>query len=205
MSIRVMIFKRFERFWHWAQAALILVLLMSGFEIHGSYDLLGFEDAVTIHRAAAWSLVTLWIFAIFWHFTTGEWQQYIPTMKKVDAMIRYYLLGIFVRAPHPFRQTMLRKHNPLQRLAYLFLWVVISPVIWASGWAYIFYAKWGDWGLDQYLVLEKVAFVHATGAFMMLIFLIAHIYLITTGPTLMAHMRAMITGWEEIDPDHTES
>jgi len=199
-----MIFKRFERFWHWAQAALILVLLMSGFEIHGSYDLLGFEDAVTMHRTAAWSLVTLWIFAIFWHFTTGEWKQYIPTLKKVDAMIRYYLLGIFIRAPHPFRQTMLKKHNPLQRLAYLFLWVVISPMIWLTGWAYLFYAQWGDWGLDQILVLEQVAFFHAIAAFMMLIFLIAHLYLITTGRTVMAHMKAMMTGWEEIDPDAEE-
>ena len=204
MSVRVMIFKRFERFWHWAQAALILVLLMSGFEIHGSYDLLGFEDAVTMHRTAAWSLVTLWIFAIFWHFTTGEWQQYIPTLKKVDAMIRYYLLGIFIRAPHPFRQTVLKKHNPLQRLAYLFLWVVISPMIWLTGWSYLFYARWGDWGLDQYLVLEQVAFFHALGAFMMLIFLIAHLYLITTGRTVMAHMKVMIAGWEEIDAEAEE-
>jgi thiosulfate reductase cytochrome b subunit len=202
---KVMIFKRFERFWHWAQAALIIVLLFSGFEIHGSYRILGFEDAVTLHRAMAWSLVTLWVFAIFWHLTTGEWKQYIPTLKKVDAMIKYYLLGIFIRAPHPFRQTMLRKHNPLQRLAYLFMWVVISPIIWATGWAYLFYAKWGDWGLDQYLNLEDVAFFHAVGAFMMLTFLIAHLYLITTGKTVWAHMRAMITGWEEIDPDAKES
>jgi len=202
---RVMIFKRFERFWHWAQAALIIVLLFSGFEIHGSYRVLGFEDAVTLHRAMAWSLVTLWVFAIFWHLTTGEWKQYIPTLKKVDAMVKYYLLGIFIRAPHPFRQTMLRKHNPLQRLAYLFMWVVISPIIWATGWAYLFYAKWGDWGLDQYLNLEDVAFFHAVGAFMMLTFLIAHLYLITTGKTVWAHMRAMITGWEEIDPDAKES
>jgi len=204
MSVRVMIFKRFERLWHWAQAGLILVLLFSGFEIHGSYDFQGFEDAVTMHRTAAWSLVTLWMFAIFWHFTTAEWKQYVPTLKKVDAMVRYYLLGIFIRAPHPFRQTMLRKHNPLQRLAYLFLWVVISPMIWLTGWAYLFYAQWGDWGLDQFLVLEQVAFFHAIGAFMMLIFLIAHIYLITTGRTVLAHMKAMITGWEEIDPDHEE-
>ena len=202
---KVMIFKRFERFWHWAQAALIIVLLFSGFEIHGSYRILGFEDAVTLHRAMAWSLVTLWVFAIFWHLTTGEWKQYIPTLKKVDAMIKYYLLGIFIRAPHPFRQTMLRKHNPLQRLAYLFMWVVISPIIWATGWAYLFYAQWADWGLDQYLKLEDVAFFHAVGAFMMLTFLIAHLYLITTGKTVWAHMRAMITGWEEIDPDAKES
>jgi cytochrome b subunit of formate dehydrogenase len=46
------------------------------------------------------------------------------------------------------------------------------------------------------LELQKVAFVHATGAFAMLVFLIAHIYLITTGPTVFAHMKAMITGWE---------
>lgn len=202
---KVMIFKRFERFWHWTQAALIMVLLFSGFEIHGSYRVLGFEDAVTLHRAMAWSLVTLWVFAIFWHLTTGEWKQYIPTLKKVDAMVKYYLLGIFIRAPHPFRQTMLRKHNPLQRLAYLFMWVVISPIIWATGWAYLFYAQWAEWGLDQYLNLEDVAFFHAVGAFMMLTFLIAHLYLITTGKTVWAHMRAMITGWEEIDPDAKES
>jgi thiosulfate reductase cytochrome b subunit len=205
MSTKVMIFKRFERFWHWSQAALIIVLLLSGFEIHGSYKLLGFENAVTLHRAVAWSLVTLWVFAIFWHFTTGEWKQYIPTLKKVDAMVRYYLLGIFIRAPHPFRQSVLKKHNPLQRLAYLFLWLVVSPMIWITGWAYLFYARWQDWGLDQYLELEDVAFFHALGAFMMLIFLIVHLYLITTGRTVTSHMKAMITGWEEIDPDAEES
>jgi len=202
---KVVIFKRFERLWHWAQAVLIIVLLLSGFEIHGIYKMLGFEYAVTLHRAVAWSLVTLWIFAIFWHLTTGEWKQYIPTLKKVDAMVKYYLLGIFIRAPHPFRTTVLRKHNPLQRLAYLFLWVVISPMIWATGWAYLFYAEWSDWGIDQYLTLENVAYFHAVGAFMMLIFLIVHMYLITTGKTVWSHMRAMITGWEEIDPDAKES
>jgi thiosulfate reductase cytochrome b subunit len=34
-------------------------------------------------------------------------------------------------------------------------------------------------------------------AFMMLIFLIAHVYLTTTGHTPLAHIKAMITGWEE--------
>ena len=202
---KVMIFKRFERFWHWTQAALIMVLLFSGFEIHGSYRILGFEETVTLHRAMAWSLVTLWVFAIFWHLTTGEWKQYIPTLEKVDAMVKYYLLGIFIRAPHPFKATVLKKHNPLQRLAYLFQWVVISPMIWATGWAYLFYAKWGDWGLDQYLTLEDVAFFHAVGAFMMLTFLIVHIYLITTGRTVWSHMKAMITGWEEVDAETKES
>ncbi len=205
MTERVMIFKRFERFWHWSQAALIIVLLMSGFEIHGSYQLLGFERAVNVHTTAAWSLVTLVAFTIFWHFTTGEWRQYIPTLKKVDAMIKYYLLGIFINAPHPFRTTVLKKHNPLQRLAYLFMWMMISPLIWLTGLLYLFYDRWQDWGLDQYLILQDVAFFHVVSAFMMLLFLIVHVYLITTGATVWSHMKAMITGWDDIDPDADES
>lgn len=205
MTERVMIFKRFERFWHWSQAALIIVLLMSGFEIHGSYQLLGFERAVNIHTTAAWSLVTLVAFTVFWHFTTGEWRQYIPTLKKVDAMIKYYLLGIFINAPHPFRTTVLKKHNPLQRLAYLFMWMMISPLIWLTGLLYLFYDRWQDWGLDQYLILQDVAFFHVVSAFMMLLFLIVHVYLITTGATVWSHMKAMITGWDDIDPDADES
>jgi Ni,Fe-hydrogenase I cytochrome b subunit len=46
---RIYIFKLYERFWHWSQAALILVLLLTGFEIHGSFENFGFERAVRCH------------------------------------------------------------------------------------------------------------------------------------------------------------
>jgi len=193
---RIYIFKRFERFWHWSQALLIIFLLLTGFEIHNSYHLFGFEQATQLHTTAAWTLIGLWVFAIFWHFTTGEWKQYIPTLNKVDAMIKYYLTGIFTDAPHPFKPTALRKHNPLQRLAYLSFWVAISPVVWVSGWFYLFYSSWESWGLESTLTLEWVAFFHVLGAFMNLAFLIVHLYLITTGHTVGAHLKAMITGWE---------
>ena len=194
---RIYIFKRFERFWHWAQAATIMFLMLTGFEVHGAYKFFGFAKAANLHTIAAWTLITLWVFAVFWHFTTGEWRQYIPTLDKVGAMIRYYLTGIFTDAPHPFRQTTLRKHNPLQRLAYLFFWLVISPVIWFSGWFYLFYGQWNDWGVDRFLSLEWVAFFHVLGAYMILVFVIAHVYLITAGHTVTSHLKAMITGWEE--------
>lgn len=197
--MKVLMFKRFERFWHWLQAMFIILLLLSGFEVRGTYSLLGFSAAVDVHTWIAWALVTLWVFAIFWHVTTGEWKQYIPTLKNVGAMIRYYLLGIFSNAPHPFRPSVTRKHNPLQRLAYLFLWLVVSPMIWVSGWAYMFYPQWSLLGLDQALAVGVVVFFHVLGAFMMLVFLIVHIYLITTGPTVFTHLKAMISGYEEIE------
>jgi thiosulfate reductase cytochrome b subunit len=196
---RIYLFKRYERFWHWSQAALIITMMFTGFEVHGSYTVLGFEPAVRLHTLAAWMLLTLWAFTIFWQFTTGEWQQYLPTLKKVDAMIRYYAWGIFVNAPHPYHKTVERKHNPLQRLAYLGFWLVMSPLIWFTGWFYLFYDQWAAWGVDAYLSLEWVAFFHTVGAFMILIFFIAHVYLATAGHTPTSHIKAMITGWEEVE------
>lgn len=196
MGERVYLFKGFERFWHWSQAALILFMLLTGFEIHGSYRLFGFKHAASYHSIAAWTLVGLWIFAIFWHLTTGEWRHYIPSTDKMLAVARFYSSGIFRGEPHPFKPTPLNKHNPMQRLTYLGILTVVSPLIWVTGWLYLFYGDWKAWGLES-LSLEWVATGHTIGAFLMLAFLIGHLYLITTGPTITAHLKAMITGWEE--------
>ncbi len=198
---RIYIYKRFERFWHWCQAALIIVMAVTGFEVHGTYTILGFEQALTVHMNAAWALIWLWIFAIFWHFTTGEWRHYIPTTDKLIAMVRYYLTGIFTNAPHPYRQTTVRKHNPLQRLAYLFVKLLINPAIWVSGLLLMYYAEWGEWGFAPSLSLPLIAFVHLMAAFAMVLFFIVHVYVITTGVTPTAHLKAMITGYEEVEAE----
>ena len=197
MSERIYLFTRFERFWHWAQAGLIITLLFTGFAIHGSHGLVGFRKAVEIHEIAAWLLIGLWILAIFWHFTTGQWKHYIPTAKNIDRMVRYYAYGIFIGAPHPYKVTQERKHNPLQRLAYLGVKLVINPLVWISGLVYLF---WGalQGSLPAGLGLQQVATAHTVGAFLMLAFLIVHVYLATAGHTPLAHIKAMITGWEDL-------
>lgn len=53
------------------------------------------------------------------------------------------------------------------------------------------------WGLAG-LSLELAAFVHMAGAFAIFSFIIVHVYMITTGHTVLAHTKAMITGWEEM-------
>ncbi len=198
-SERIYIFNRFERLWHWLQAALIITLLTTGFEVHGSIEFLGFKKAVQVHTICAWTLVGLWVFAIFWHITTGQWKQYIPTTDKIMLVARHYSVGIFKGEPHPFKVTALQKHNPLQRLTYLLILTVVSPMIWITGWFYLFYGNWKAWGLEGYLSLQWVAFFHVAGAFLMLAFLISHVYLITTGHTVGAHLKAMITGWETVE------
>ncbi|TVT30572.1 cytochrome b/b6 domain-containing protein [Marinobacter vinifirmus] len=198
---RVLMFKRFERFWHWSQALLIFLLLFTGFAIHGTYDVMRFSTAVQVHTLAAWALIVLWVFAIFWHFTTGEWRQYIPTRDGLFAVMHYYLIGTFTGAPHPYKKTSKAKHNPLQRLAYLFFKVVISPIIWVSGLLYLFYNDWPA-TLAGALELETVALVHTGAAFAMLVFIIAHVYMTTMGKTLTSHIKPMITGYEDLDEHH---
>lgn len=199
---RIYLYKRYERFWHWSQALLVIFMLLTGFEIHGIYANFGFQRAVEFHTLAAWALLTLWAFTIFWQFTTGEWRQYIPTLNRVLAMAHYYAYGIFVGAPHPFQKTASKKHNPLQRLAYVTLLAMVSPLIWGSGFLYLFYAYWQDLGLAG-VPLEWVALAHTAGAFMMLTFFIIHVYLTTTGHTPFAHIRTMITGWEDAEEDES--
>lgn len=196
---RVYLFKPFERLWHWCQAALIIFMLLTGFEVHGTYSIFGFEKAVNYHTIAAWTLVGLWIFAAFWHITTGEWRHYIPTTKNIVVIAKYYSSGIFKDEPHPFRPSLSNKHNPLQRLTYLAVLTLLSPLLWFTGWLYLFYADWAAWGLSK-LQLEWIATAHTFGAFLMLTFLISHLYLATTGHKITSQVKAMLTGWEDLAP-----
>ena len=200
---REYVYQGFERFWHWTQAVLILFLALTGFEIHGTLAFFGFEQAVRYHSVAAVGLVVLIALAIFWHFTTGEWRQYIPTRENLRAQAGYYVVGIFRDAPHPTRKTALSKLNPLQRLVYLALKLLVIPVIVTSGLLYMFYRYPQSRGIEALDVngLTSIAVVHTAGAFLLVAFLVGHVYLITTGRTPSSNLRAMITGWEDLEDE----
>ncbi len=202
MKKKTYIYRGFERFWHWNQAFLIFFLALTGFEVHGAYEIFGFENAVTWHNIAAWSFLILIVFTIFWHFVTGEWRQYIPTTKFLKAQFEYYISGIFKGAPHPTHKTIYNKFNPLQRLVYLGLKLLLLPVMVLSGLIYMFYVFPGL-PLET-IRLAPIALVHTLGAFGLLAFVIAHVYLTTTGEKPLTSIKAMITGWEAIEVDPEE-
>jgi thiosulfate reductase cytochrome b subunit len=195
---KVHIYKRFERFWHWCQAALVVFQAVTGFEIHGSFQLFGFEKAVSYHLTSAYILMGLIAFTVFWHFTTEGWKHYIPTTQRLAAYVKFYLNGIFKGEDHPAKKTELSKLNPLQRLVYLGLKLLLIPVVVTSGLLYMFYGTLhGSANLIGGISLESVALWHTIGAYLMLSFLIVHVYMTTTGHTPLSNMRAMITGYEE--------
>ncbi|MCP3925577.1 MAG: cytochrome b [Desulfobacterales bacterium] len=198
--INIYLFTRFERLWHWLQMFLIFTLLLSGFEVHGLFTLFGFHIAVKVHNYVGLTWLISFAFFAFWIFTTGEWKQYIPTTKKMLEVVYYYSYGIFKGEEHPVKKRKEAKHNPLQRLVYLSIAVVALPIQMFSGFLYWGYNSWNDWGIG-WLNLEVVVFVHMAVAFGILSFIIVHVYMTTTGHNIFSHIRAMITGWEEVEED----
>jgi PAS domain S-box-containing protein len=202
MKKRTYIYRSFERFWHWTQSLLIIFLAITGFEIHSSYSLLGFERAVMLHDIFAWSYMVLIVFTIFWHFDSGTWKQYIPTLKLVKAQFEYYISGIFRGAEHPTKKTSYNKFNPIQRLTYLAFKILIIPVMVGTGIVYMYFMYPDNHlGVDK---LEIIALIHTFGAFLLIVFLIAHLYLLSTNHDPMESIVAMISGWEEVDIEPEE-
>jgi thiosulfate reductase cytochrome b subunit len=200
---QVYIYDKFNRIWHWAQAFLIIFLAVTGFEIHGSFDFFGFETAVRWHNVAAIALIILVAMAIFWHFTTGTWKHYVPSLKNMKEQISFYSVGIFKNAPHPVKKTELSKLNPLQRWVYFGLKILVIPVMIISGILYMLYrypqkGTMMSLGTDS---LETIAIFHTAGAFALVAFIIMHIYLISTGHTVTSNLKAMITGYEDLEEE----
>lgn len=203
---RVYIYKRFERFWHWTQAALIFFLALTGFEVHGTFHILGFEAAAKYHRVASYLLIVLIIFAIFWHFVTGEWKQYLPTTKKLKDQVMYYAVGMFKGEHHPTNKSEVSKLNPLQRLTYLAFKLVLVPLTILSGVIYMFHKHINENDIVETLdiPLGNIAFWHTLGAILLMVFVVIHVYMTTTGHTPTSNIQAMITGYEELENEEDE-
>ncbi|MBS2099554.1 cytochrome b/b6 domain-containing protein [Carboxylicivirga linearis] len=194
---KVKIYSRFERFWHWTQMMLIITLGLTGFEIHGSYHLFGFEESVRLHSASGWAFLVLTIFALFWMIVTGQSRQFVPVRNNVKSQVMYYISGIFRNEPHPVPKTPESKLNPLQRIVYFGLIILVFPVQLITGFLYLyFHYPDNPFALEG---LETIAVLHTLGAFLLVVFVMIHLYLITTGHTIGSNLKAMITGYEELE------
>lgn len=199
ISNKIELYSKFERFWHWTQALLVILLGLTGFEIHNSFKLFGYETSVRLHSASAWAFLILIALAIFWMFISKQYRNYIPTSKNIKAQINYYVSGIFKGAAHPTKKSKLSKLNPLQRIVYLGLIILVFPVQLVSGFLYMFY-HYPNKPIEL-AGLKTVATIHVIGAFLLVVFLIVHLYLITTGTKPSTNLKAMITGFEEVEDE----
>ena len=117
--------------------------------LHGSFEVFGFETSVRLHSASGWAFLVLTIFAAFWMIVTGQSRQFVPVRNNVKSQIMYYMSGIFKNEPHPVPKTAESKLNPLQRITYFALKVLIIPAMFISGLLYMYFNNIDDFFVEK--------------------------------------------------------
>ncbi len=195
----------YERIWHWVQALCMIILIVTGFNLHfpGRLPLLEYKVAFWVHVVFGFILIGNTIFGIIGFLATGDIRQFFPRNlkeypRKAIKQARFYALGIFRGEPHPVEKTREEKLNPLQQPAYMGLVFFLLPFQAITGLLV--------WGPDEFQGIRnalgglKVLLpLHMAGAWLFLAFLVMHLYLTTTGHSLFAYTKAMITGWEDVE------
>lgn len=81
--------------------------------------------------------------------------------------------------------------------------VLIGPALWLTGIIYLLYDLWNEIpGAANGLFV--VAFLHTAAAFLMVTFVIIHIYMTTTGKTPLHYIKTMISGVERVELTEVE-
>lgn len=194
------------RIWHWINASSFLILIVTGLQIRYR-DLLGlmkFQVAVDIHNIFGFILIfNFFIWLVFYIFT-GKIKIYIPPLnlkKFVMGCInqaRYYGYGIFMGEENPHHSSPDNKFNPMQQMAYLSIMLLLIPLQLVSGlllWDVKQFAGW----INLAGGIKIVDTIHVFLFLFFTSFLFVHVYLATLGHTATAHIKAMFTGYEELE------
>lgn len=200
----VYMYSVYERLWHWLQTFTILGLLFTGLIIHkpDTFGIFSFNGVVVVHNILAFILVANAFLSLFYHLASGEIKQYLPRPQGfIDQAVQqaiYYTRGIFKGDAHPFEKTREKKLNPLQQITYFGLLNVLLPLQIITG-----FLMWGvqRWpGVTAALGgLPFLAPFHTIIAWLFAAFIVAHVYLTTTGHEPLASIKAMMVGWDEVE------
>jgi len=205
---KVYMYTVYERLWHWLQTFVILGLILTGLIIHrpDTFGIFSFRYVVQVHNILAAILVINAALSLFYHIASGEIKQYIPRPRgffdQAFQQAIYYVKGIFSSAEHPFEKTPEKKLNPLQQVTYFAILNVLLPLEIITG-----ILMWGAqrWPNISTSIggLTYLGPFHTLIAWLFASFIVAHVYLTTTGPTPFASIKAMMVGWDDVEITHS--
>lgn len=190
------------RLWHWTNALLFVILIISGASLHyaSGTSWLAFDTAIFIHNTAGIILTVAWLIFVFGNLLTNNGKHYRVKLKGIVSRLiqqsHYYAIGIFRGDAHPFHASFEMKFNTLQQLTYLGVMYGLMPILIASGLFFLFpgYLPEKIMGIGSVWI---IAITHLAVAFLLVLFMLTHIYIITTGETIFSNLRAMLTGWHQ--------
>ncbi len=192
------------RVWHWVNALSFIVLIITGVQIRYR-DLLGltkFETAVDIHNIFGFILIFNFFIWVVYYFFTGKIKIYIPPLRIKKFVLgsmqqaRYYGYGLFMGEENPHHPSPDNKFNPMQQMAYLSIMLLLIPLQLVSGlllWDVKMFEEW----INLAGGIKIVDTIHVFLFLFFSSFIFVHVSLATLGHTPMAHIKAMVTGYEE--------
>lgn len=201
---RIDMYTLYERVWHWLQTMAITLLAITGLIIHKPemFGFFSFKGVVLVHNILSAILVGNAILALFYNLVSGDIQRFLPEPKgffnQMVLQAKFYLGGIFRGEPHPFEKTRKKRLNVLQKITYLGILNVLLPLQVITGALMWGVSRWPELA-GALGGLPLLAPFHTLVAWTFVAFIIAHVYLTTTGHTPMAGIKSMIVGWDEVE------
>jgi Ni/Fe-hydrogenase b-type cytochrome subunit len=193
------------RIWHWLNAIAFLVLIYTGLQLRYSEmpNITKFKTAVDVHNLFGFLLIADFLLWLGYYTVSGKLGLYIPLhpRKFLEGAIRqarYYGYGLFRGEKNPHHPTADDKFNPLQQSAYFMIMLVLMPIQIVTGLLLWDIKKFAGW-ISLLGGLRVIDIAHVAVFFFLTAFLFVHVYLTTLGRTPLEHIRAMFTGYEEVD------
>ena len=196
----------FERLWHWFQALCIIMLIFTGILIHWPERFPGwFQWGINVHNWFGWAAVISYVSWFIYVIISGRISHYFPKKGEIPVgmikQAKFYGYGIFKHEPHPYAPSEDNKFNPLQKIAYLQFQLFFLPILLISGLLYM-YPECFAGIIAAIGGLKILALIHLILAALFAAFLIAHMYLATTGETVSENFKAMIFGYGTKEDHH---
>lgn len=204
---KILLHPMIERLWHWFQALCIVMLIITGIMLHWPERFPGWFDwSVSVHNWFGWGAVIAFVVWLIYNLATGRISHYIPKKGEIPkgmiTQAKFYGYGIFKHEPHPYAPSEDNKFNPLQKIAYLKFQLFLFPILLISGILYM-YPETFSGIINAIGGMVVLGVIHLILAGLFTAFLVAHLYLATTGETVGENFKAIITGYG-IKEDHSE-
>jgi len=145
MAEKIYLYPLWTRIWHWINAVLFVILIATGISLQYSdpdSPLIPFEPSVSWHNIAGIILIVNYIFFVAGNIRTSNGKYYKLKPKGLGSRLmqqaQYYLFGVFKGQKPPYPENENRKFNPLQKIAYITVMYVATPLVILSGIALLF-------------------------------------------------------------------
>jgi thiosulfate reductase cytochrome b subunit len=199
------------RIWHWSNALIVIALMITGIQLRVpvieeiarkmAVWIPKYSVAVLIHRYIGYAMAISFLFWFIYVIASSSFRtHYLLRPADVRAMGKqalYYLIGIFKGSENPFTPTAEGKFNPLQKVAYGSVMLVITPMVVITGILFsdIFFFRGV---IDRLGGIRLLNALHVVASYLFLLNLIVHLYMSTMGHHIFDHIKAMIVGFEEM-------